>query len=282
MPIRFRLSVIRNFVRGPLMGVFTLGACLTGWADAESDCPAPVATCTFPPAARHSSRHITYFHTSGIVSPLGHSESECAEPIATCIQPAPQVSRLADGGPLRLTEGASTVGELLRDWATASATRAAWTPAEKKWLARRHQPWLSAVALDAVMRLSSSVSEQDLSRDFTWSTGESQDDDIAVLHAVPTDETQRLFCPQLRVELDVSTHTMLAIDVADRAGTWRPIDLPWAVMPKSSRGGDTIILTAERIEVDAADSTDLPPSPQAKPTIRFAAGVIEIRSDVPR
>lgn len=281
MPIRFRLYAIRKSTRGPVACAITLGACLTGWSAAESDCPAPVATCMLPAAARHSDRIATYFHTGGLVIPAAHSEAECAEPIATCIQPAPQRLRLTEVGPARHVEQPATVTELLRDWAEASSAHPAWSPAEKKWLARRHQPWLSAVALDAVMRLSSSVEAQNLAHDFTW-TQEATREDVTVLHAVPKDDAQRLFCPQLRVELDATTHALAAIDVADRTGTWRPIDLPWAVLPKPSRGHDTIVLTADRMEVDVTESANLPPKPVSGSTIRFAAERLEFNVTTPR
>ncbi len=287
MPIRMSLSAIGNAMGVPWTCAIALSTGLTVWAETEVDCPAPVATCTRPAAARHSAQIAAYFHTSGVVHSFTDAESECAEPIATCIRPTPQISRLSATVTGRHAEVQPTVAEILRGWATASTTHAAWSPAERQWLARRHQPWLSAVALDAVIRLSSSLTENELARDFNWTQAEANDE-VTVLLAVPTEDMQRLFCPQLRVELDAITHGLTAIDVADRTGTWRPIDLPWAVLPHPSRGSGAIILTAERREIEVTDQLNadaagtLPPSPQRLPVVRFAADVIEIEAATPR
>lgn len=285
MPIRNCLSTVRYTVCGPIALAIALGSSQIGWAEAE--CPAPVATCTLPAAARPTDRIATYFHSSGVVTATANTDTECAAPIATCIRPAPQSLRLTDTSSQQPVDRPATLTELLHDWAAASSAHPAWTPSEQKWLARRHQPWLSAVALDAVIRLSSSVDASTLTRDFTWTQSETRDE-VTVLHAVPKDETHRLFCPQLRVELDAVTHAMLAIDVADRAGTWRPIDLPWAVLPKVSRPGETIILTADRVEVELTDpageaaTNGLPPQPTPASAVRFAADRIEFSISAPR
>lgn len=287
MPTGFRLSSMLTSTPGFLAGTISLGVCLTGWTAADPVCPAPVATCTLPAPARHSDRVATYFHTSSVATTVTVQESECAEPIATCIQPAPQVAHQQQAGFFAPAERQTTVSELLHGWSASSSAHPVWTLSEKKWLARRHQPWLSAVALDSVMRLSSAVKETDLARDFTW-TLEGTRDDVTVLHAVPKDETQQLFCPQLRVELDAATHALTAIDIADRAGTWRPIDLPWAVLPMPDRDADAIRLVANWIEIEStgnrefSESTDLPPVPSSAAAVRFASERQEFNVSTPR
>ncbi|MDP1798354.1 MAG: hypothetical protein Q8K78_12760 [Planctomycetaceae bacterium] len=278
MPTGFRLPMVL-----PCAGLaITLGVNLTAGIAAESPCPAPIATCGFPAPARHPETIATYFHTSGAVT-LSTYDAECAAPIATCIQPAAYIAPLPVTRLSWRTERQPALSEVLQRWSAASNTHATWTATEKNWLARRHQPWLSAVALDAVVRLASSVKAADLANDFTW-TQEFTEDDVTILRAVPTDETQRLFCPQLRVELDAVSHALTAIDVADRAGTWRPIDLPWAVLPKPSRGVDAIVLTSNQIEIELTGSVtitelaEVPPSPVSAPTIRFAADRVEFNA----
>lgn len=268
---------------GPIALAFFLGTCAPGWSVTDATCPDPVATCTLPAATRLPESIATYFHTGGVVTFAVPTESNCAEPIATCIQPAPSVAQLPGTGLAWRSDHAASVSELLRSWSAASHQHPAWTTTEKNWLARRHQPWLSAVALDAVVKLASTVTEADLADDFTW-TQEAVREDVTVLRAVPTDETQRLFCPQLRVELDATTHALAAIDVADRAGTWRPIDLPWAVLPKPTFNNNTIVLTADAIEIAVAnaDGTALPPSPTTPTLLRVAAERVEFDVSSPR
>lgn len=285
MPIGSRLSSILSSTRVLFAWALTFGTGATSWASAESACSAPIATCTLPAAARHHETIATYFHTSGVVTWTTTMEDNCGAPMATCIQPAARVAELPELGLFWHVEHDTTITELLQSWSQASIAHPAWTASEKNWLARRHQPWLSAVALDAVVRLASSVTEADLEHDFIW-THESTRDDVTILRAVPTDETQRLFCPQLRVELDAETRALSAIDVADRSGTWRPIDLPWAVLPKPIHAGETIILTANSIEMDLRSNTstvtDFPPAPDTLPTLRFAAEQLEFNATAPR
>ncbi len=272
-------------------GVFCMvvSVALTGWAAAESICPAPRATCSHPAAARLSEQAPAFFHAAQVDTHAVSSEPECAEPRATCVQPRARVAQLADHG-LGWASGSHLKGSVesqLAAWAMAAQGRPEWTPTEKNWLARRHQPWLSAVALENVVRLASAVKEAELSRDFTW-TVDTTDGSMTRLHAVPTDETQRLFCPQMRVELDSITHALTAIDIADRTGTWRPIDLPWAVFPKPTRGEQAMILTADNLEfaltgvVSASEIVALPPLPASAAATRFAIDRAEFDATTPR
>lgn len=265
----------RNHITGGLTVALLLGLQATGWTAAESICPAPRATCVLP-AARLAEPPAGYFHHGGIHAFTTVLDDNCAEPLATCVLPP---ARFVDASPsARMsTPITATIPELLAAWADATQDHAALNLTEKQWLARRHEPWLSAVTLDTVVRLTQSVNAGELARDFNWTLGRMRDD-AYVLHGVPTDETQRLFCPQLRVELDAATRTLTTIDVADRTGTWRPIDLPWAVLPTPARGEPTILLTASAIElqIDQTAAVDIPPSPITGPALRLAAEALEL------
>ncbi|HET6423629.1 MAG TPA: hypothetical protein VFG20_08085 [Planctomycetaceae bacterium] len=268
MPTQTRIQNL--FTRG-LVFAMTCGGSVTGWTAAESLCPAPRATCVLP-AARLAEPPPGYFHHGGFEAALTTADANCADPVATCIQPPARLVDISFTGRLSLSFS-SSIPELLGGWSAASQRQTPLTPTEKQWLARRHEPWLSPVALETIVRLTSSVDADTLAQDFEWTLDARRD--AVVLTGVPTDDTQRLFCPQLRVELDPVTQKVSTIDLADRAGIWRPIDLPWAVLLEPGRDTGAIVLTADAIEVDVA-TTDLPPSPSGPSVIRLAAEAIEL------
>ncbi len=238
-------------------------------------CASPMPTCLAPaPAAIDARRYQNYLGidwSPTLVEP-------CAAPLATCIGAAPQSAVLAGHG-LRWqhsTAPTCSAQECLQRWEQASVERSAWTTAEKQWLARHHQPWLSAVALEQVARFSSSVQAAALTRDFDW-TVLGQQSDTTVLKAVPKDETAKLFCPELRVTLSAGQQSVQAIEVADRNGTLRGIELPWTLPAEQNQ----IQLVAGAISVaigepEAVPPADLPPSPTPTGVIRFAAESISI------
>ncbi len=238
-------------------------------------CANPMPTCQAPAPSTINARQYQQFlgidWLPTIVEP-------CAAPLATCISVVPQAPVLATHGLhwRYAATSASATQESLQRWEQASANRPAWTTAEKQWLARRHQPWLSAVALEYVTRFSSAVESAALTRDFDWSVV-AQKAEATVLKAVPKDETARLFCPELRVTLTSAQPAVQSIEVVDRNGAWRGIDLPWAVPTERNE----IQLVAGAISValgepEAVPSVALPPSPTTAGAIRFAAESINI------
>lgn len=245
-----------------------LGNHMIGWTATESICPAPRATCVLPPA-RLAEPPSGYFHHGKIAGEAVPLESNCADPLATCVQPQARIIQAAYT-PLQSAAPTLSLTELLDQWATASRVQSPLTLTEKHWIARRHEPWLSAVALETVVRLTSAVDVEELNRDYRWSLDTRAE--VVTLNAVPLEETQKLFCPQLRIELDPITHAVATIDVADRTGTWRPIDLPWAVLPESQRGVFSVVAT----------DNELPPSPSNTPKLRFANHQLEVESPVLR
>jgi len=240
----------------------------TGWTATESVCPAPRPTCVLPPA-RLAEPPSGYFHHGNSTVAAFTVEANCGDPMATCVQPPARIIQAAYT-PLASPTSALSLTELLEDWATASRKQSPLTLTEKHWIARRHEPWLSAVALESVVRLTSAVDAEELRRDYRWTLDSRAD--AVTLNAVPLDDAQKLFCPQLRIELDPITHAVATIDVADRTGTWRPIDLPWAVLPESHRGVFSIV----------ASDSELPPSPSNLPKLRFASHQLEVDSPIVR
>lgn len=267
MPTQTRIQNL--FTRGLVLAM-TCGGGVTGWAAAESLCPAPRATCVLP-AARLAEPPPGYFHHGGLETAIRILDTDCADPVATCIQPPARLVAASFSHSLSVPVP-SSIPELLDGWSAASQRQAPLTPTERQWLARRHEPWLSPVALETIVRLTSSVDANALAEDFDWRLDARRD--AVVLTAVPTDDTQRLFCPQLRVELDPVTQKVASIDFADRAGIWRPVDLPWAVLLDPTEDSGAIVLTAETLEIEVA-GTDLPPSPRRLPAVRLAADWVE-------
>lgn len=271
-----------------ITGMLTVTVGLAGSAgraasDSLSDdvCATPTATCVSPVPQRARAMSAVSSPVPPAVPPVSDALDACAEPAATCVRPVAAVAQLkhhehrwqpAHSRP-------PTVAELLRRWEAAATDRPAWTPAEKTWLARRHQPWLSAVALEAIVRLSATVSASELQHDFTWTAGAAPHD-ATVLHAVPNDETLRLFCPQLRLELAPTTHALKSVELVDRTGQWRSIELPWSTAIDSPTNTFTVVLTGLQFDVDAslpvADAADLPPSPGDSATVRFATEAVDI------
>lgn len=265
MPIfsYLRQSLVAATASASVMAIQT-----TAWTATESVCPAPRATCVLPPA-RLAEPPSGYFHHGQIAAMAFSTESNCADPMPTCVHPPARIIQAAYT-PLQSATPTLSLTDLLDQWAVTSRKQTLLTLTEKQWIARRHEPWLSAVALETVVRLTSAVDAEELNRDYSWSL-ETRGDAVT-LNAVPLEETQKLFCPQVRIELDPITHAVATIDVADRTGTWRPIDLPWAVLPESQRGVLSVVAT----------DNELPPSPSNTRKLRFANHQLEVDSSVVR
>lgn len=235
-------------------------------------CASPMPTCLAPAPATVDARQYQKFlgidWVPTIVEP-------CAAPTATCIGAAPRATVLTSHG-LRWQSSntpACSTQEYLQRWEEATAEHSTWTTAEKQWLARHHQPWLSAVALEQVARLSSSVQAASLTREFDWTVVGQREADT-VLKAVPKDETVKLFCPELRVTLSTGEQMVQAIEVADRNGELRGIELPWTIPAEQH---DKVYLV-RHFEISFHDSdtpqpVDLPPRPSRSTPIRFAVDV---------
>lgn len=253
-----RSAAVEGLVGTVLLGVVPL----TVSGDDGDDCVGLRPHCGLPVAAS-----VPAGATHSPVVPMVSSweDDPCLVPRALCNRPSPQCVR--DNVP-RCSRDSQQLSAILQNWSTASAGQPRWTERDREWLHRQAGGNLSAHALDLVLKLTQPVNVSALMADFNWRVLAS-DEPMRVLSATPREETARLFCSELQVELD-ATGRPRTVEVVHRAGRNR------LVIHRD------VVLANAVIDVG---SGDLPPSPSstaAAPLIRFAAGVIEVERDVPR
>lgn len=233
-------------------------------------CPV-LASCSSAPPATVTFRDLQFWQAAlpgALVTWPSHDP--CESPRATCSAPqATQVMLVSNVVFVEESpESAPLVDSLLEIWERQSRERAPISDRDRRWVERMSQPNLSAHALDLALPLSGPVTMSDLQQRFAWKL-ESSSRNESRLVAVPLDETQRLFCPALKITLSRSPASLIAMEVSDKSSNWVPVLLPPA-NEQASRN------SAEQIE------RGLPPSPSpvaravSVPLIRFAAGIVEI------
>jgi hypothetical protein len=159
-----------------------------------------------------------------------------------------------------------TASDWLARWETAAAGQRPLSRRDLQWLTRQHRPALSAHACEVAAPCLGPINAERLSREFNWTI--EHVGATTALRAEPCDDATRLFCPALLVELD-STGQLDTLNVQSSTGVWVVVDVPVRV---------TIEL-ALRVQ---EETTDLPPSPTAEPSLRLAADQVEFEIDVRR
>ena len=244
-----------------LVGAALLGSVLTlVCADEIEVCVGQRPHCGLPVAA---SVPAGATHSAAPVVP-SWEDDPCLTPRALCNRPAPQCVR--DDVP-RCSRDSQQLLAILQSWSTASAGQPAWTDRDREWLHRQAGGDLSAHALDLVLKLTQPVNASALMADFDWRILASNVP-MLLLSATPREETARLFCSELQIELD-ATGRPRTVEVVHRAGRKR------LLIQRD------VVLANAVVEVDG----DLPPSPSSTaytPLVRFAAELIEVEREAPR
>jgi|GEM_PF-5110013 len=233
-------------------------------------CPV-LATCVSGPCSTVTFRDLQYCHAATPGNSVTWAEPDpCQLPRATCSAP-PAAQVLLIGHVVSVDQApvsAPSVDALLQAWERQSCQQEPISERDRRWVERMSQANLNAHALDLALTLSGPVKLAELKQQFVWQCENSPAATPRLL-AVPRDETQRLFCPALRITLSQKSHQLLALEVTDNSARWASVLLPPSTEVAVSHSADL-------------SAGGLPPSPlpvavvSSAPLIRFAAGIVEI------